>query len=142
MPLSRPTYQYSIVSIGCTTSLDTPPSSRASRTAAISGFSPLSTNPLGSCHLFCPPTETITTSTLPLSPRNTTPPAETCSLTGTLMASDFLDGELPDFRGVIVRRNGRARAAPSPARDSSRFATFFPACSPSRLDSPHQGHRT
>src|SRR6266550_5039907 len=145
MPLSSPAYQYSIISISCTTSLVTPASSRASRTAAVSRLSPFSTIPLGSCHLFCPPTETITTSAFPLLPRNTTPPAETCSLTGNLLAGVFFDGDSLDFRGVIFPprvRNDRATPGPSPARDWCRFAPFSPDGSPSRSDNPPRDHRT
>ena len=56
----------------------TPASSRASRTAVTWGVSPGSTNPLGSCHRRCGPTDMIAISICPPVPsrRNTTPPDE------------------------------------------------------------------
>src|SRR6266516_413013 len=129
MPSSRPTYQYSIVSIGWTTSLETPPSSRASRTAVTSGFSPLSTRPFGSCQRLLLPTDTMTTSTPASSRRKTTPPADVWSFTGTFIANDFLDDDALGFRGVILWPHPRtcpATAVLSRAHRVSRSVSFGP----------------
>src|ERR1700682_4705548 len=121
-----------------TTSLSVPPSSRTSRTAAISGFSSFSTSPFGSCHLLLLPTATITTSIRSLSRRNTTPPADTCSLTGSLAEAGLSDPEPAALRGGMLSRLhiAAARGTLFQERAPFRFASFVPAYSPWRQDNP------
>src|SRR5690349_22230833 len=86
----------------------TPASSRTSRTAVSSGFSPSSTIPFGSCQRRFGPTRTMATSGLPAARRYTTPPAETWRTTGkgdpgiSLCASSLVELPLRTRRRVVL----------------------------------------